>query len=68
MKRSASPSGLTSNEPTDPWVMIRTQELTWMADSQNLAMPVYSPSNEPYLGRQSVFHFDQVIQLVCPGF
>lgn len=24
--------------------------------------PVYLPSNEPYLGRASVFHFDQVIQ------
>lgn len=23
--------------------------------------PVYLPSNEPYLGRESVFHFDQVI-------
>jgi len=25
-------------------------------------MPVFTPDNEPYLGRKSVFHFDQMIQ------
>lgn len=24
-------------------------------------IPVFTPDNEPYLGRESVFHFDQVI-------
>ena len=35
-----------------------------MADrSDNMPLPVYLPSNEPYLGRQSVFAFDQVISM-----
>ncbi len=25
------------------------------------AIPIFTPDNEPYLGRESVFHFDQVI-------
>ena len=29
--------------------------------STNKSEPVYLPSNEPYLGREAVFHFDQVI-------
>jgi len=28
---------------------------------QTLGPPVFGPNNEPYLGRASVFHFDQVI-------
>jgi len=31
-----------------------------MTDSNNFE-PVYLPSNEPYLGRQSVYQFDQII-------
>ena len=30
-------------------------------DAERLPEAVYLPSNEPYLGRQSVYHFDQVI-------
>jgi hypothetical protein len=32
-----------------------------MTSNQPMPEPVYLPSNEPYLGRESVFHFDQVI-------
>jgi hypothetical protein len=32
-----------------------------MNDKKNRTPVVFTPSNEPYLGRQSVFHFDQVI-------
>jgi hypothetical protein len=32
----------------------------WMNRESNLE-PVYLPSNEPYLGRESLFHFDQVV-------
>ena len=32
-----------------------------MSDERDLPPPVFTPDNEPYLGRQSVYHFDQVI-------
>ncbi len=32
-----------------------------MSSSQNALPAVFTPDNEPYLGRQSVYHFDQVI-------
>lgn len=32
-----------------------------MADVKRTPEPVYLPSNEPYLGRESVFRFDQII-------
>jgi len=25
-------------------------------------VPIFTPENEPYLGRESVFHFDQMVQ------
>ena len=35
-----------------------------MPSSKDALTPVYLPSNEPYLGRDSLFRFDQAIQ-VC---
>lgn len=32
-----------------------------MVDRRRRPEPVYNPSNEPYLGRESVYHFDQII-------
>lgn len=32
-----------------------------MGTKQSEAIPVFTPQNEPYLGRESVYHFDQVI-------
>ncbi len=32
-----------------------------MAHENAVPQPVYLPDNEPYLGRESVYHFDQVI-------
>jgi len=34
-----------------------------MKEKRSISVPeaVYLPSNEPYLGRESVFHFDQII-------
>ena len=32
-----------------------------METKQSEAIPIFTPQNEPYLGRESVYHFDQVI-------
>jgi len=33
-------------------------------DNRKIPPPIFTPDNEPYIGRQSVYHFDQII-LAC---
>jgi hypothetical protein len=73
-ERAAAPTRRCVGLPRDGSAPARRERALWMVATGTLramgcshsddgpAVAIFTPGNEPYLGRDSVFHFDQMIQ------